>query len=129
MRREANELSCPSLTHTCSFFSSLSSSTISAIPPSLSSSSSSFSASFFYHFLLNHYLFILIPPILPHPFSSSHLFPLLFDSSIHLHEVCDVQWSPSHPAVFSTITSGGCLALWNLRYEDFAYSILYCFCL
>lgn len=31
--------------------------------------------------------------------------------------MCDVQWSPSHPAVFSTITSGGCLALWNLRYK------------
>lgn len=28
--------------------------------------------------------------------------------------VCDVQWSPVHPAVFSTITSTGKLSLWNL---------------
>jgi hypothetical protein len=28
--------------------------------------------------------------------------------------VCDAQWSPAHPAVFSTITSGGELSLWNL---------------
>jgi dynein intermediate chain len=28
--------------------------------------------------------------------------------------VCDVQWSPVHPAVFVTVTSGGRIALWNL---------------
>ena len=28
--------------------------------------------------------------------------------------VCDVQWSPVNPALFSTITSGGVLTLWDL---------------
>ena len=28
--------------------------------------------------------------------------------------ISDVQWCPTHPAVFSTITSGGTLALWDL---------------
>ena len=28
--------------------------------------------------------------------------------------VCDVQWSPVHPAVFVTVTSGGRISLWNL---------------
>lgn len=28
--------------------------------------------------------------------------------------VCDVQWSPVHPAVFVTITSTGKVGLWNL---------------
>lgn len=28
--------------------------------------------------------------------------------------VCDVQWSPAHPAVFITISSSGKLCLWNL---------------
>lgn len=28
--------------------------------------------------------------------------------------VCDVQWSPVHPAVFVTITSSGRISLWNL---------------
>lgn len=28
--------------------------------------------------------------------------------------VCDVQWSPVNPALFSTITSGGKLSIWNI---------------
>jgi WD40 repeat protein len=28
--------------------------------------------------------------------------------------VCDVRWSPTNPAVFCTITSGGVLTLWDL---------------
>lgn len=28
--------------------------------------------------------------------------------------VCDVQWSPTHPAVFFTVSSTGQVALWNL---------------
>jgi len=28
--------------------------------------------------------------------------------------VCDVRWSPTNPAVFCTITSGGMLTLWDL---------------
>ena len=59
----------------------------------------------------------------PHPRSllshGNHSSLLIFIQILLFHccVVCDVQWSPSHPAVFSTITSGGCLALWNLRYE------------
>ena len=66
---------------------------------------------------LFHFLPVILPPSL---FShGSYLSRLIIISIISFHScvVCDVQWSPSHPAVFSTITSGGCLALWNLRYE------------
>lgn len=28
--------------------------------------------------------------------------------------VCDVQWSPTHPALFCTVSSGGTLTLWDL---------------
>eukprot|EP00600_Ochromonadales_sp_CCMP1393_P014041 CAMPEP_0175014450 /NCGR_PEP_ID=MMETSP0005-20121125/10544_1 /TAXON_ID=420556 /ORGANISM="Ochromonas sp., Strain CCMP1393" /LENGTH=222 /DNA_ID=CAMNT_0016271145 /DNA_START=17 /DNA_END=686 /DNA_ORIENTATION=+ len=28
--------------------------------------------------------------------------------------VCDVQWSPVHPAIFVTVNAGGSVALWNL---------------
>jgi WD40 repeat protein len=40
--------------------------------------------------------------------------PLFQFSSPSYDYVCDVQWSPSNPALFSTISSGGSLALWNL---------------
>mmetsp|Transcript_1469 Transcript_1469/g.2033 ORF Transcript_1469/g.2033 Transcript_1469/m.2033 type:complete len:170 (-) Transcript_1469:295-804(-) len=31
--------------------------------------------------------------------------------------VCDVRWSPLHPALFSTVSSCGDLALWNLNHS------------
>jgi WD40 repeat protein len=40
--------------------------------------------------------------------------PLLEFSTPSYDYVCDVQWSPVHPAMFVTATSGGRLALWNL---------------
>jgi len=40
--------------------------------------------------------------------------PLLEFQTPTYDYVCDVQWSPTHPALFSTITSGGILSLWNL---------------
>ena len=76
-----------------------------------SSSSSPFLLLFFSSFLLLHLLLLL-------------LFFLFF---FHSHTVCDVQWSPSHPAVFSTITSGGCLALWNLRYDVPSFPLIILF--
>jgi len=40
--------------------------------------------------------------------------PLLQFASPSYDYVTDVRWSPTHPAVFATIASGGDLALWNL---------------
>lgn len=34
--------------------------------------------------------------------------------SVTYDYVCDVRWSPTNPAVFCTITSGGMLTLWDL---------------
>ena len=45
---------------------------------------------------------------------SSFAHPVFEFTSASYDYVCDVQWSPVHPAVFVTITSGGSLALWNL---------------
>lgn len=40
--------------------------------------------------------------------------PLIEFFSPSYDYVCDVQWSPVHPAVFATITSSGRISLWNL---------------
>lgn len=40
--------------------------------------------------------------------------PLLSFLSSSYDYMCDVQWSPMHPAVFATASSNGSLGLWNL---------------
>ncbi len=45
---------------------------------------------------------------------SDNIRPLLEFRTADYEYVCDVQWNPLNPAVFSCITSGGTLSIWNL---------------
>eukprot|EP01038_Epipyxis_sp_PR26KG_P005946 gene5946-8195_t len=80
--------------------------------------------------------FGLVTSIQPHPNNAKYLKNLLLTSSLdwtvklwHASNfdkpifefstrtydyVCDVQWSPVHPAIFAVITAGGKLSLWNI---------------
>jgi dynein intermediate chain len=40
--------------------------------------------------------------------------PLLEFTTTSYDYISDVQWSPVHPTVFCTVSSGGALSLWNL---------------